>query len=628
MIWQQLLTNFAIVAVLISLWTHVRDGLDSATPHLQNLIFGLVMGTGAVISMMMSVRLANGILFDLRASLVAIAAAFGGPFAALLAAGMAVVYRNFVGGDGALIGSINIIVSTLCGVVFFAVTRKKVPTVPLVLLLALGVAGAKLASLASLPHATLPDALARFGVSLGVMSFAATAVAGLVILIGRRSSTQRKLLSAAWVQAPDFQYIKDTKGRFVAVNEAVARLNGYASPDQIVGLSDFDITTPDRARALFEAEQKLMKSGLPFAKVEEQMTDRFGQERWFSTSKVALYDSQGKVIGLAGVTRDMTAPKKLENELIESRKQLAFALSEMADGLAMFDAEGVLVFANDRYREAFPLTADIRRPGIHLREILAAVVATGEQVFDPGEDTDAWVEKTLETLRIESEQEIELYDGRWVHVRSRPADDGRTLVVISDITKIKQIELDLVQSTKLLSDLASTDGLTGLLNRRTFDQTLQAELARSASNKLPISLLLLDVDNFKAFNDIYGHSAGDSCLRTIARNFKKSLEHAGDIAARYGGEEFTITLPDTDVDGAMIVAQRVQQAMRQSAIPHSGSINGIVSVSIGLATFTANDGQLSPAELVDRADKALYRAKASGRDRVVVWQPTLDQRMA
>lgn len=164
---------------------------------------------------------------------------------------------------------------------------------------------------------------------------------------------------------------------------------------------------------------------------------------------------------------------------------------------------------------------------------------------------------------------------------------------------------------------ARSDSLTQVANRRAFDEALRAEfyrLKRSGAHKL--SLLLLDVDHFKQFNDLYGHPAGDACLRQIAAALKTVVKRAPDLVARYGGEEFAIILPDTDAPGTLAVAERIRRVIEELAIPHSASATAkAVTISIGAVCITASRVS-DPESVLELADEALYRAKARGRNRV------------
>uniref|UniRef100_UPI0035AE7A31 diguanylate cyclase n=1 Tax=Hylemonella sp. TaxID=2066020 RepID=UPI0035AE7A31 len=173
----------------------------------------------------------------------------------------------------------------------------------------------------------------------------------------------------------------------------------------------------------------------------------------------------------------------------------------------------------------------------------------------------------------------------------------------------------LKQQSDLLRGMAYRDGLTGIYNRRYFDEQLEREWARARRARTEIALLLVDVDDFKAYNDHYGHQAGDRCLKEIGAVLKGSVKRSTDIVARYGGEEFICLLPDTSYEQAQALASRLEQAVRERAIPHQTSRAApVVTVSIGLAGTAYHDAH--PSELVALADQQLYLAKSMGRARV------------
>jgi two-component system chemotaxis family response regulator WspR len=183
------------------------------------------------------------------------------------------------------------------------------------------------------------------------------------------------------------------------------------------------------------------------------------------------------------------------------------------------------------------------------------------------------------------------------------------------VTERKVLEEQLATVNRELSLLARQDGLTALANRRRFDEALHQEHDRAARNSQNLGVILLDVDCFKLFNDTYGHPAGDRCLQAVAAAIESALHRPQDLAARYGGEEFAILMPETDEEGAERVARRIQAAIRDSALPHSGSPCGTVTVSMGVAV-AAPRPRMDPADLIRQADAALYRAKRDGRDRI------------
>jgi diguanylate cyclase (GGDEF)-like protein len=166
--------------------------------------------------------------------------------------------------------------------------------------------------------------------------------------------------------------------------------------------------------------------------------------------------------------------------------------------------------------------------------------------------------------------------------------------------------------------LACTDGLTGLSNRRTFEEHADEEWRRAQRNGWPLSILLIDVDSFKGFNDLYGHSAGDDALIAVARCIALSVRRPGDTAARYGGEEFAVLLPDTDEAGATSIAEKIRVAIQALELSHVASSHHVLTVSIGIAC-TRSQVFATGRALVNAADEALYEAKDAGRNRVLCY---------
>ncbi|KRD27029.1 diguanylate cyclase [Acidovorax sp. Root267] len=175
---------------------------------------------------------------------------------------------------------------------------------------------------------------------------------------------------------------------------------------------------------------------------------------------------------------------------------------------------------------------------------------------------------------------------------------------------------DLMAVNQKLEALAAQDQLTGLANRRCFDETLNVECRRAGREATPLSLLLIDVDHFKGFNDTYGHVEGDACLQAVSKCLVQYAKRPGDLVARYGGEELAIILPNTDLPGAQVVAEVVRERIEALAIRHGSSAFGHVTVSVGAACMAGSYGEGSERQLIEAADRMLYRAKASGRNRV------------
>ncbi|MBW7861583.1 MAG: diguanylate cyclase [Rhodocyclaceae bacterium] len=180
--------------------------------------------------------------------------------------------------------------------------------------------------------------------------------------------------------------------------------------------------------------------------------------------------------------------------------------------------------------------------------------------------------------------------------------------------------IELKRSRDLLQRLTTVDHLTGIHNRRRFDEYLDIEWRRAARDRDPVALIAIDIDHFKAYNDHYGHPRGDECLVAVARTLFDVAARPTDLVARCGGEEFACVLPATDIESALELAERMLARVRALDLPHAASpLQGRVSVSMGVAAAVPQAGS-SPEGLIELADKALYEAKASGRNRVIGWR--------
>lgn len=175
----------------------------------------------------------------------------------------------------------------------------------------------------------------------------------------------------------------------------------------------------------------------------------------------------------------------------------------------------------------------------------------------------------------------------------------------------------LIEVNRSLELLALEDALTGLSNRRQFDLFMVSEMGRCRRSQTGLALLMIDVDHFKLFNDLYGHLAGDKCLRTISAIIEANIQRPADLAARYGGEEFAVVLPGTDYVGAFLVAEKIRRAVQLAGIKHTDSAEGMVTVSLGVCAYDPASQDTSD-DLIGAADKALYVAKASGRNMSVI----------
>ncbi|MBI5179530.1 MAG: diguanylate cyclase [Nitrospinae bacterium] len=214
----------------------------------------------------------------------------------------------------------------------------------------------------------------------------------------------------------------------------------------------------------------------------------------------------------------------------------------------------------------------------------------------------------------------------------KPVDKTELLARVHSLLQLKQERdrrrarekelLDALEQLRkangILRRLSAIDGLTGLANRRNFDEFMEKEWRRALRDAKPVSLIMIDIDHFKAYNDTYGHQGGDDCLKKVAAVIIENVKRPADLAARYGGEEFVVVLPDTKTKGAEELAEQLRKSLQAVGIPHARNTAApVVTISLGVATLLPERG-LPPSELVARADKALYAAKDGGRNQVKV----------
>jgi diguanylate cyclase (GGDEF)-like protein/PAS domain S-box-containing protein len=408
---------------------------------------------------------------------------------------------------------------------------------------------------------------------------------------------------------PNPVFVKDAEHRWILLNHALAEMMGHPA-SELVGKSDFDVFPADEATVFWAADDELLLTGRP-SENEERVTDAAGQTRVVVTRKCLIHVGPNEETPLiVGVLSDVTRYREAE-----ARFRL----------LADHSTDLILCTDNDfRRRYVSPSVGPML--GYAPEEFLALLPA---DVIHP-DDLDG-VLRAYQRMRALDHTEALRYryrhkDGRYLSVEGigkRLADGSGFVITIRDVTHRLQIERRLRDANRQLHLLAMEDGLTGLANRRRFDERLEAEVGRAVRATTPVSLIMIDVDHFKKYNDTYGHVQGDACLHDVAAAVRATLRRPSDLAARYGGEEIAALLPDTDSAGATVVAGRICAAVRDLRREHAGSPLGIVTVSAGVATMDPREAaDAEPTTLVSAADRALYEAKARGRDRVAS-QPAL-----
>ncbi|MCI3922281.1 diguanylate cyclase [Paenibacillus sp. TRM 82003] len=328
------------------------------------------------------------------------------------------------------------------------------------------------------------------------------------------------------------------------------------------------------------------------------------------TTLSPFYDESGLPSYLLGVTRDITMRKEAERMIRESEQRYRTLVQLSPDAILIHDG-GMIVFCNDAAGRLFQVDHPDELLGKSLYEYIV-------------KDARKQLEHRMHRIELSDasvtpppfETKLELRAGERIPVEGTFAlveYNGKKIVqvILRDVTK-RNLEKE------RLERLSQLDGLTNVANRRHFDLVLHREANRARRNKTPLSIILFDLDNFKKYNDYYGHLTGDDCLKRVTERACELLRRPGDLLARFGGEEFAVLLPETDLYGAEIVADTLREEIERLRIPHEQSeVSPFVTISLGVSCLT----RPSNAELVpflERADQALYSAKRQGKNRVVM----------
>lgn len=290
------------------------------------------------------------------------------------------------------------------------------------------------------------------------------------------------------------------------------------------------------------------------------------------------------------------------------------ALDALPIAITIYDQEDRQVIRNRHTDAMFPGAFDGAPMGMSFEEVMRRVLDLGLMVAPPIE-RELWIQQRLaQRMNADPDQPVvqQLKGDRWIHTYEVRTPHGFTVTARVDVTEQIRKERLLAEANDRLERQSTTDGLTGVANRRKFDEALDSEWHRAARAGTSLSLLMVDIDHFKRYNDRYGHIAGDECLRKVANLLASSVRRAGELLARYGGEEFVLLLPGADRELARQTAQRCLDRLAHLALPHASAPSGVVSVSIGVAqVFPQADDE--PESLVNAADAAMYRAKMAGR---------------
>lgn len=414
----------------------------------------------------------------------------------------------------------------------------------------------------------------------------------------------------------------DMKGCLTYVSPAFERMTGWTTEQAGTMCMSSIIYPEDVAQVLVSV--KKMLSASDGVTIEHRLRKADGSHVWIGSSLRRLLNPMtGIPCGALSIMRDISERKHADQARAFQQSLLAAIHDVSLDAILVVNAEGKVVSYNRRFAEVWGIEKLEHSSGA----LGEGATFTDEEILDSGmrltKDPEAFLKRVMELYadREANDQSlVEFKDGRTLerYTTSLRNDNGDYLGRVwffRDITERQAAELRLRTAYTALETLALTDPLTHLANRRSLDQTLSHEWRRAMREHTPMSLLLIDVDLFKSYNDTYGHLRGDGCLKQVAEAARDAVARPGDLVARFGGEEFAIVLPNTPNAGAMSVAHRICAAVRERNLAHSANPLGYLTISMGCTTIVPVLGQHS-VSLIERADDALYEAKRNGRNRV------------
>jgi diguanylate cyclase (GGDEF)-like protein/PAS domain S-box-containing protein len=406
----------------------------------------------------------------------------------------------------------------------------------------------------------------------------------------------------------------DFDGNLTFINPAAARMLGYKS-DELIGRHSHSLWHHTKTDgSLYPVEECPIYMALKDGAVHHIRDEVFWKKD--NTSFDVAYTStpildNDKIVGSVVTFRDITERKRFENKLVKSEDNLRRLIERNPVAMAVVDKSGKFIFLNNRFITTFGYTIEDMPTVDHWWSLAYPDEHYRQKVVD------SWKAAAIKAIKDKKETGTQEWrvickDGSLRDIEFKMASlQEVNIVIYNDITDRKKAE-------ELLRHISTIDELTGLANRRAFDTFLYEEWRRALRDKSQISMLMIDVDFFKQYNDTYGHLKGDECLKAIAEVLEIVTRRPRDKVARFGGEEFVAVFSSADYQYAVSIAEKIRMEVEALKIPHEKSdINSFVTISVGVALIVPNQN-ISPIDLIKSADQALYRAKEEGRNRVVI----------
>ena len=429
---------------------------------------------------------------------------------------------------------------------------------------------------------------------------------GRVVLEREKNINEKAVFLQNLIDAiPNPVFYKDKNHLYMGGNEAFADYIGVKK-EEIAGKTVYDVAPEDKAEIYKEADDKILEKG-DTQIYQSKVFNKDGEIRDVKFYKSIFRDSKGEKIGIIGVILDITNLKEAVRMAEKKERLLESLLDTVPLPIFYQDKEGKFINCNRSFEEV----VGKKREDI-TGKCYCEVWEKKFTEYSRIKDTELLKNKIPQKFEYNitdknGESRILIFDKTIFY--NEDGAVGGVIGAITDITDIRRMQDE-------LKTLSLKDSLTGIYNRRGFEEMSTRIWKESSRNKNSVSIIMLDIDKFKLYNDHYGHQAGDECLRQIAEKLEKSCKRPSDIVARYGGEEFIIFLPDTDIEGARTVAENIKKNIQDMGIEHVESKHGgRVTVSLGIASTMPEDED-EMENLIGTADKMLYQAKERGRNRV------------
>ena len=598
MLIKNLISNAAILFCFLFFCGRVfrKNENGPKTTLLKEIKVGVIAGLFGIFLMFFSVKIPPNILLDLRVFTVIIIAMYDG-FAAPIAAAMLIsIFRMSYFGineTSVLYVSLLIPFSFGCGYICRLKIKEETKWIWM------NIIGIVLIDIVLYQTSLNREQVIQTILVYSVISLLVARVIYYylqIVILSNKLFSKYENESKVAENLTDLISVHKMNGVITYVSPSSYKLLGY-TPEELLGRNAYEYIYDEDVNKVQIQHTFLNQSNKPITG-EFRMKTKEKDLKWVEATVRKIEEDHKKNEYIICVSRDITERKNMEIAMNKSNEQKIDILESIQDAFFALDNNSCFTYINKATEELFKK----KRTQIIGKNIW--------DIFPDAKDSGFHtVYKEILDKKIKISQEEYLpQTEKWFNITAFPTREGVS-VYFKDVTARKIAE----EKLKAISFL---DGLTQIPNRRYFNDKINEEWNRCIRDKKPLSVFMLDVDHFKAYNDTYGHQEGDECLKTVAKIMSTTVNRSYDMVARYGGEEFVAVLPDTDKAGAIYVADKLRKAIEDLLIPNVNSlVKPTVTVSIGVSTVVPV-AEGSYENLINNADKALYEAKNEGRNRV------------